>query len=452
MEHRYSDFATLNEQLHAQPSTETGYISKELIPRLTSKKLLKSKSLSAYTVDKRRIKLGKYLNELICLEEALSNRLILSFLGMLNTSRFDVAKSTGNPRNIIHLSKLKTEAKAGDIILFKCANTLSHLQRAVTRSEFDHVGIVINSVKNPGQLDILESTGDGVTAFSLIGRLRAYYHHNFVEYMCIRQLKNFNPTPKIREAADEFVHEVVGLPYGFSASQVFSKKQKSTSLTKRLSSMLVSSTKKAEAAYENSQNSSTNSDEKQNKAFFCSELVAALLKEYEIIPKTLNSEYFWPGSFSKDDEVDSIIRETNCAAYFENEMVIDCRVVEIAKATINPDNLRKKSVLLDNEIVVRHDSTCSDDSSVAYATPPLIKDTEKTNSKNEPNKGLDQYSKLNENLAAKSVSQLEVGSSDEDDDDDNNIGNPEQNGGHECDGDDDEEIMAPKTTFAPSLF
>lgn len=48
-------------------------------------------------------------------------------------------------RNTIHLSKLKTDCRWGDLILFKCANSMSRLQRSVTGSEWDHVGIVVSS-------------------------------------------------------------------------------------------------------------------------------------------------------------------------------------------------------------------------------------------------------------------------------------------------------------------
>jgi hypothetical protein len=435
VEHRYSDFSGLHEALCKQSPSETGFISRDRIPRMTTKKFLKSKSLDAYTVDKRRIKLGKYLNQLICLEQAMSNRLILSFLGMLNTARFDVVSAQGNPRNIVHLSKIKTIAKWGDVILFKCANTMSHLQRTVTRSEFDHVGIVVKSIKNPGQLDILESTGDGVTTFSLTGRLKAYHHHNFVEYMCIRQLQDFNRSPEMMRAVDDFVEQVVGLPYGFSASQVFSKKQKSTSVGKRLTTMLSSGAKKAEAVYEKNLNPNKKDDESKNKAFFCSELVAAVLKVMEVIPDSLNSEYFWPGCFSKDDEIDTIMKENQLSSFYDDELVIDCRIVEIAKATVSDSPPKKKSPTLDKEIIINinaNDSHSDTSDDHPHPSPTPISEASKINSKNEPNQGLQEYSKPSPLLVADAFATLEGSSS----------------SGEE----DEEEIAAPMTTFAPSMF
>jgi hypothetical protein len=384
----------------------------------------------------------------------MSNRLILSFLGMLNTSRFDVTSTTQGSasRNIIHLSKLRTEAKYGDIILFKCANKISHLQRAVTRSEFDHVGIVVRSQKTPGQLDILESTGDGVTCFSLTGRLKAYHHHNFVEYMCIRQLKDFDRTSGVlTRALDDFVEHVVGLPYGFSAAQVFSTKHKSVSLSKKLKTMM--NTRKAETAYRNSLQTAEDSskgkvkvksEETSKQAFFCSELVAAVLKELDVIPVALNSEYFWPGCFSQHDEIDTIMKENNLSSFFGDELVIDCRVVEISKAVVSPLAIQKKKAAetLDKDIIV------STTSNFDTLTQPRVKAGEKHNSKNELNLGLEHSEApagMSE-LRAQSAAKLDVSCSDDDDDDDDKEGEKDE------EEEEEEMIAAPTTTFAPSLF
>ena len=47
-------------------------------------------------------------------------------------------------RGVIHLSKVLDFVHTGDIVLFRCRNMLSGLQRRVTRSEFDHVGVVVS--------------------------------------------------------------------------------------------------------------------------------------------------------------------------------------------------------------------------------------------------------------------------------------------------------------------
>lgn len=67
-----------------------------------------------------------------------------------------------------------------------------------------------------------------------------------------------------------------------------------------------------------------------NSTFFCSELVAAALKELGLIPKNLNAGYFWPGSFARHDEIDTVLEEHT--AYYGDELIIDCRVMEISRA------------------------------------------------------------------------------------------------------------------------
>lgn len=64
------------------------------------------------------------------------------------------------------------------------------IQRAVTNSEFDHVGMIVPSASSydTGGLNLLESTAEGCTVYPLQGRLRAYAN-GFTHYMCLRRLE-----------------------------------------------------------------------------------------------------------------------------------------------------------------------------------------------------------------------------------------------------------------------
>ncbi len=69
------------------------------------------------------------------------------------------------------------------------------------------------------------------------------------------------------------------------------------------------------------------------ETYFCSELVAAALQEVNLLPRAIDSSYFWPGSFACNGEVDKIISEhVSSGAKYGHEMVIDCRITEIGKA------------------------------------------------------------------------------------------------------------------------
>uniref|UniRef100_H3HC99 Anaphase-promoting complex subunit 4 WD40 domain-containing protein n=1 Tax=Phytophthora ramorum TaxID=164328 RepID=H3HC99_PHYRM len=74
----------------------------------------------------------------------------------------------------------------GDLILFNSRAKVSGIQRSMTRSEWDHVAIVVPSRDN-SNLQLLEATGDGVTLTPLTARLLAYSTFH-VRYFVLRKL------------------------------------------------------------------------------------------------------------------------------------------------------------------------------------------------------------------------------------------------------------------------
>ena len=78
-------------------------------------------------------------------------------------------------RPVLHITKLREHLEWGDIVLFRSNNSLSGLQRSVTRAEWDHVALVVRSPYG-SSLDLLESTAEGVTSYPLVSRIRAYSH------------------------------------------------------------------------------------------------------------------------------------------------------------------------------------------------------------------------------------------------------------------------------------
>ena len=100
-------------------------------------------------------------------------------------------------------------ASWGDIILFKCVNSLSSLQRTITGSEWDHVGLVVPTSVKRDNLGILESTKDGVTILNLERRIAAYANYNFCENISIRRL-NCTRTEEMKRNLFKFVSSVSG--------------------------------------------------------------------------------------------------------------------------------------------------------------------------------------------------------------------------------------------------
>jgi len=65
--------------------------------------------------------------------------------------------------------------------------------------------------------------------------------------------------------------------------------------------------------------------------FFCSELIAAALKEMGLISSDLAASSFWPGCFGAGGAVERELALHH--ASLEREVLIDCRVLEIALAS-----------------------------------------------------------------------------------------------------------------------
>jgi hypothetical protein len=154
--------------------------------------------------------------------QAQANRHVLSFLGVVNSARHESTQIGDVPRSVIHVSKVRQELRWGDVVLFKCSNAFSELQRTVTRAEWDHVGLVVKSTYGRN-LDLLEATGEGVTVYPLIGRLRAYSFNGFTKYMAVRRLQ-MERSIEVFQLMAEFVNKVDGKPYGFSPVKLFARR------------------------------------------------------------------------------------------------------------------------------------------------------------------------------------------------------------------------------------
>ena len=191
LRHRFSDFESLHRNLKAQDKySSSDRISGRLLPRLPGKNLLGRRLSREALVAKRMQALEDYLNALIAATREQPNKLVMEFLGMLSVA-------SANPRTI-RLAEVMETAQPGDLLLFKSNFPMSVLQRTVTGSEFDHIGLVVyrpcdegeklevNQVQGP--LHLLEATGEGVTILPLHSRLRAYHYYRCCDRIAMRRL------------------------------------------------------------------------------------------------------------------------------------------------------------------------------------------------------------------------------------------------------------------------
>lgn len=82
--------------------------------------------------------------------------------------------------------------------------------------------------------------------------------------------------------------------------------------------------------------------EGEQSSFFCSELVAACLQTMDLLPKDINVSAIWPGSFTSAGDIDKMLL---AGAVFGDELVLDCRVMEISRARTRTSWSGKHSII-----------------------------------------------------------------------------------------------------------
>lgn len=85
--HRYSDFVALHTALVEQSPTDVGFIPRSRLPELPRKEIGPSNSVDESVVKKRTVGLQSFVRSLLSNPNALSNIHVLSFFGILSTSR-----------------------------------------------------------------------------------------------------------------------------------------------------------------------------------------------------------------------------------------------------------------------------------------------------------------------------------------------------------------------------
>jgi len=274
---RYSQWSALHKQLSQDADL------KGLLLKLPSKHLIGN--LNTEVVEQRCAALKDYLREIMKKPKLQMNPHVLVFLGALSSSRNQTR---------LYLDKVCEIVNQGDLILFRTDGVLQGIQRAVTNSEYDHVGIVVRipqHSRNEFSLFILEATSDGVQKYALRSRLRAWHLSNAV--VALRQLK-MKRTYENMSALSKFVEMVDGKPYGLGPLKLLRRHSKGN---------------------------------KEN--YFCSELVASAFKTLEILPEDVPSTAYLPASFGDAGNLQLINH-----ASLEREIIIDFDKPAVVTATV----------------------------------------------------------------------------------------------------------------------
>lgn len=168
---------------------------------------------------------------------------------------------------------LPLRVDTGDIVLFHNAHFASQATKVFTRSQWDHVGVIVRWRDN--ELKLLEVTSQGVGLYKLSARL-AFLATN--TKMAVRRLLGVRRTPAMLYAIDEFIQQMRGRHY-----------------KKRLGVLV-------KAALRDEKDGS--SSEQDLSSVFCSELVVAAWQRMGLLPDSLAAKGFLPRDLADKENKD----------------------------------------------------------------------------------------------------------------------------------------------------
>jgi len=165
---------------------------------------------------------------------------------------------------------LPLRVSCGDIILFNTDFVQGSVVKLLTRSEWDHIGLIIENPKNPKELLMVESIPDGVNIFELNERMDYYLNLSSIG---IRRLEAVEKTQKFAQIMHDFCLEIEHRPYKtMSRAMEFVRALYGTNQAENLESI------------------------------FCSELVAAAYKRAGLIDAQVLSNNILPKDFAEQSK------------------------------------------------------------------------------------------------------------------------------------------------------
>ncbi|CDW89200.1 ph domain-containing protein [Stylonychia lemnae] len=184
-------------------------------------------------------------------------------------------------------SDLSRIADTGDILLFKNSEFSSSLQRMITKSNYNHVAVLIRC--SEGQLKFIEATinlGVDVVDWDQFVVNRWYQNYDRVIYRRLRTERSQEQLIKLQN----FLRAAIAKKYKVTASKLLRKK------------------------------CVDDSDEniREDKTYFCSEIVASVYKNMGILPMEKSASQYMPGNFSMKKKIHLLK-----GAYLEEERLID---------------------------------------------------------------------------------------------------------------------------------
>jgi Permuted papain-like amidase enzyme, YaeF/YiiX, C92 family len=159
-------------------------------------------------------------------------------------------------------------ADTGDLLLFKTPELGSQLQRFITNSNFNHIAVVLRS--STGALKFIEATieyGVDIIDWDTFMAYRCYANFERCVY---RRLCGFTRTKDRLRRLEDFIKVAKHKRYSLAATKLLRK------------------------------HCSNDSDNhiREDKTYFCSELVASIYKNLGLLPGDISASQYWPVNFS----------------------------------------------------------------------------------------------------------------------------------------------------------
>ena len=180
----------------------------------------------------------------------------------------------------VNMTEFKTLADNCDLILFKSKRVATKLQRGITRSNYDHVGMLVlcETDDNVNTIYLLEAVSDeGVRLVEFLPNIEAY--REVYSKIVYRPLQNWERTEEMLNNLDTFLEEVLGKSYGISYRKFL---RKSMNLKNTQGEHIVDA----------------------NRTFQWAELTAKMYKVLGILSSDEHSGKYVPASFTARREIE----------------------------------------------------------------------------------------------------------------------------------------------------
>ncbi|CAI2366371.1 unnamed protein product [Moneuplotes crassus] len=174
----------------------------------------------------------------------------------------------------LDVDEFKELADNGDLLLFKSQTFGTKFQRVVTRSEYDHVGMIVlcETDKDVNTIFLLEAVcDDGVRLVEFLPNLDKYF--DAYPKIVYRPLQGIERDEKLLTDLDDYLEEVLGKKYNISLTKLMRKTMAPRNTLGKFT-------------------------EKEDRTFQCAELVAKMYKVLGILGPTSHSCQYMPVHFT----------------------------------------------------------------------------------------------------------------------------------------------------------